>query len=99
MREEPRRARAIAEGALIRLLANATLQKRDVDLSLAKEVLRDLIHDTPASITIEEIQRVVAEFYNLQEHLLRDKTRKPGWAPLPTATVITRMSAWAPLTL
>ncbi len=64
------------EGALIRLLANATLQKREVDLSLAKEVLRDLIHDTPASITIEEIQRVVAEFYNLQEHLLRDKTRK-----------------------
>ena len=64
------------EGALIRLLANATLQKREVDVNLARDVLRDLIHDAPVSITVEEIQRIVAEFYGIGDHLMRDKTRK-----------------------
>ncbi len=64
------------EGALIRLLANATLQKRELDVNLAREVLHDLIQDAPVSITVEEIQRTVAAFFGVQDHLLRDKTRK-----------------------
>lgn len=64
------------EGALIRLLANATLRKRELDVSLAREVLHDLIQDAPVSITVEEIQKTVAEFFGVQDHLLRDKTRK-----------------------
>ena len=64
------------EGALIRLLAHATLHKREVDLVLAKEVLRDMIKDTRVNLTIEEIQRIVCEYFDIGEDLVRAKTRK-----------------------
>ena len=64
------------EGALIRLLAHATLHQRELDLALAKEVLRDLMEDEPANLTIEEIQRTVCEYLNIDEDRMRGKTRK-----------------------
>ena len=64
------------EGALIRLLAHATLHKRELDLTLAKEVLRDLIKDTRVSLNIEQIQNVVCEYFGIPEDLVRAKTRK-----------------------
>jgi len=64
------------EGALIRLLAHSTLHTRDVDLAMAKEVLRDLIRDTRVNLTIEEIQRIVCEYFDMPEDLVRAKTRK-----------------------
>lgn len=64
------------EGALIRLLAHATLHKREVDLALAKEVLRDMIKETRVNLTIEEIQRIVCEYFDIPEDLVRAKTRK-----------------------
>lgn len=64
------------EGALIRLLAHATLHKREIDLPLAREVLRDLIKETRISLTIEEIQRLVCGYFSIPEDLVRAKTRK-----------------------
>ncbi|NQV71507.1 chromosomal replication initiator protein DnaA [bacterium] len=64
------------EGALIRLLAHGTLHKREIDLSLAKDVLRDLITDTRVTLTIDQIQRLVCEYFGIPEDLVRAKTRK-----------------------
>ena len=64
------------EGALIRLLAHASLHQRELDLGLAKEVLRDLMQDVQVNLTIEEIQRIVCEYMEIDENLVRDKTRK-----------------------
>ena len=64
------------EGALIRLLAHGTLHQRDLDLSLAKEVLRDLMEEKQQNLTIEEIQRIVCEYLNIEEERVRGKTRK-----------------------
>jgi len=64
------------EGALIRLLAHATLHQRELDLDLAKEVLRDLVQDEKVSLTIEEIQRIVCEYMDIEEDRVRGKTRK-----------------------
>ena len=64
------------EGALIRLLAHATLHQRELDLTLAKEVLRDLVEDEQANLTIDEIQRIVCEYMNIDEDRVRGKTRK-----------------------
>jgi len=64
------------EGALIRLLAHATLHNREIDLPLAKEVLRDLISETRVNLTIEEIQRIVCKYFNIEEDLVRARTRK-----------------------
>ena len=64
------------EGALIRLLAHATLHDREMDLPMAKDVLRDLIKDSRINLTIEEIQRITCEYFNIPEDLVRAKTRK-----------------------
>lgn len=64
------------EGALIRLLAHATLHKRELDLPLAREVLRDLIKESRVSLNIEEIQRITCRYFNISDDLVRAKTRK-----------------------
>ncbi|MFB6249947.1 MAG: chromosomal replication initiator protein DnaA [Salinibacter sp.] len=64
------------EGALIRLLAHATLHQRELDLALAKEVLHDLVEDEQVTLTIEEIQRIVCEYMNIEEDRVRGETRK-----------------------
>jgi len=64
------------EGALIRLLAHSTLHQRDLNLELAKDVLGDLMEDRQVNLTIEEIQRIVCEYLDIPEDLVRDKTRK-----------------------
>jgi len=64
------------EGALIRLQAHAALQNREVDVELAREVLRDLIKEVRATLSVEEIQRVVCEYLRIPEDLVRARTRK-----------------------
>ncbi len=64
------------EGCLISLLAKASLEERDVDINLAREVLRVVVGDIKSPITIESIQRTVCEYFNIPEDLIRAKTRK-----------------------
>ena len=63
------------EGALIRVVAYCTLTGQHLDLKLAHEVLRDSFHEEDQKITIEQIQRVVAEYFNLKVADLRAKRR------------------------
>lgn len=64
------------EGALIRLLAHGTLHQRELNLQLAKDVLRDLVRDEQVNLTIEEIQHIVCDYLNIDEDRVRGKTRK-----------------------
>ncbi len=64
------------EGALIRLLAFSTLTKREIDLPMAKDVLRDLVKDTRINLTIDELQNVVSEYFNISVDMICSKTRK-----------------------
>jgi chromosomal replication initiator protein len=54
------------EGSLIRLIAYASLQGRPLSLELAHEVLRNVIDHDDKAITIEQIQKFVAEYYQLK---------------------------------
>ena len=54
------------EGSLIRLIAFASLTGRDIDLPLTQEVLKDLLHTEDKPITIEMIQKFVADHYNVK---------------------------------
>ena len=54
------------EGSLIRLIAYASLQGRPLSLELAQEVLRNVIEHDDRAITIEQIQKFVAEYYQLK---------------------------------
>ncbi len=64
------------EGALISLLAQSSLNKREIDLELAKKVLRNFVKTSSKEITIEIIQRMVCEFYDVPYEKLLQKTRK-----------------------
>jgi chromosomal replication initiator protein len=54
------------EGALNRILAHATLIGRTISLESAQEVLHDLLRANDRRVTIDEIQKRVAEHYNIR---------------------------------
>jgi chromosomal replication initiator protein len=54
------------EGALNRLVAHATLVGRSITLETTQEVLHDLLRSHDRRVTIEEIQKRVAEHYNIR---------------------------------
>lgn len=64
------------EGCLITLLARASLESKEIDVDLAKDVVRKVIGEVRTHLTIEEIQRSVCEYLTIPEELIRAKTRK-----------------------
>ncbi len=54
------------EGALNRIVAHADVTKNEITLESTQEVLQDLLRSHDRRITIDEIQRKVAEHYNLR---------------------------------
>ena len=54
------------EGALKKVLAYASFHGRKIDLELAKEALKDLIGAVNRQITVENIQKTVAEYYKIK---------------------------------
>jgi chromosomal replication initiator protein len=54
------------EGSLIRLIAYASLTGQEINLPLAQQVLRGIIDSEDRVITIENIQKFVAEYYKLK---------------------------------
>jgi chromosomal replication initiator protein len=64
------------EGCLISILARASLENREINIDLAKDVLRVVVSEVRSPITIEQIQRTVCDFFDVPEDLLRAKTRK-----------------------
>ncbi len=64
------------EGALISLLAQSTLNKKEITLDLTKEMIDKLIKSTKREISIDYIQKVVCNYYNIGMEQLQSKTRK-----------------------
>lgn len=64
------------EGCLISILARASLENREINIDLARDVLRVVVSEVRSPITIEQIQRTVCDFFDIPEDLLRAKTRK-----------------------
>ncbi len=56
----------VLEGALTRLFAFASLVGREITLDLAQECLSDILRASDRKVSIEEIQRSVAEHYNVR---------------------------------
>ncbi len=54
------------EGSLIRLIAYASLTGQELSLPLAQEVLKNIIDHDEKAVTIEIIQKYVADYYNLK---------------------------------
>ena len=63
------------EGALKRVAANAKFAKTEIDINLVKESLRDILAIQAKMVTIGNIQRVVADYYNIKLSDLLSKRR------------------------
>ena len=64
------------EGVLISLIAHATLNKTDINLELAKQTLKNIVHDIESEVGIDYIQKTVGEYFQISVDQLKDKTRK-----------------------
>ena len=63
------------EGALHRLVASSRFTNRKIDLDLAKDTLQDLTLFQERKISIENIQKTVADFYSIRVFDLKSKRR------------------------
>jgi chromosomal replication initiator protein len=63
------------EGALRRVIATAEFTGRDIDLELTKEALKDLLASQDKLVTIENIQKTVAEYFKIRIGDLLSKRR------------------------
>jgi len=68
------------EGSLIRLIAYASLQGRGLSLELAQEVLRNVIEPDDRAVTIEQIQKFVADYYQLKLAELKSRNNSKSIA-------------------
>jgi chromosomal replication initiator protein len=64
------------EGAMISLLAQATLNKREITIDLATEMIDKLIKNIKREISIDYIQKVVCSYFNVPVEMLLSSTRK-----------------------
>jgi chromosomal replication initiator protein len=64
------------EGALISLIARSSLNQRQIDVNLAKEVIKNFVSEINREITVDYIQQLVAQHFELPVDSLQGKTRK-----------------------
>lgn len=63
------------ETALTRLGAVSSLERVDISVDLARQVLKDLVRQRDSQLTIEAIQKAVCEFFRIRSADLRSKKR------------------------
>lgn len=68
------------EGALNRIIAMAKFTGHAIDVHLAKDALRDLIAVRGRQITIENIQKTVADYYKIKVSEMHSKKRSRNFA-------------------
>jgi len=68
------------EGSLIRLIAYASLTGQEISLPLAQEVLKSILDHEEKAVTIEIIQKFVADYYNLKMIDLKSKNNSKSVA-------------------
>jgi chromosomal replication initiator protein len=64
------------EGALVSLLAQSTLIKKEITIDLVSEMLDKLVLTTKRDISIDEIKKTVCEFFELSHDKLLSNTKK-----------------------
>lgn len=64
------------EGALISLLAQASLNKKEIDIELSKKIIKNFVKSISREVSIEYIQKTVCEHFSVPVDKLKEKTRK-----------------------
>lgn len=64
------------EGVVVSLIAHASLAGMEVNLELAKKILKNIVKEIDAEVGIDYIQRTVSDYFNVETDALKAKTRK-----------------------
>lgn len=64
------------EGVLNSLIFHATLLKKEIDLELAKEVLKNIIKEIQSDVSVDFIQKTVAESFKIDLEVMKGKVKK-----------------------
>lgn len=64
------------EGAMVSLLAQSSLNKKQIDIELAKQMVKNFVKNSSREISIDYIQKVVCDYYKIPVEQVKSKTRK-----------------------
>jgi len=64
------------QGALITLLAQSSFNKKPITIELAKQMIDKFVKNTAREVSMDYIQKVVCDYFDLPIELLKSKTRK-----------------------
>jgi chromosomal replication initiator protein len=64
------------EGAIISLIAQSSFNKKEVTLDLAKQIVEKFVKNTKREVSIDYIQKVVSDYFQMDVATLQSKTRK-----------------------
>lgn len=64
------------EGVLISLIAHASLNRVEIDLALAKTIMKNIVKDIETEVGIDFIQKTCADYFDIKVDDLKAKTRK-----------------------
>jgi chromosomal replication initiator protein len=64
------------EGVLNSLIFHATLLKKDIDLELAKDVLKNIVKEIQSDVSVDFIQKTVADYFKVELEAMKGKVKK-----------------------
>ncbi|MDH6312981.1 chromosomal replication initiator protein [Parabacteroides sp. PFB2-10] len=64
------------EGVLVSLMAHAVINNREIDMSLARRVISQNVKLEKKQLSIQQIQEVVCDYFNLEISLIQTNSRK-----------------------
>ena len=64
------------KGAIISLIAQSSFNKKEITLGLAKDIVEKFVKNTKREVSIDYIQKVVSDYFQMDVETLQSKTRK-----------------------
>ena len=64
------------EGAIISLIAHSSFNKKDITIDLAKDIVDNYVKNIKKEVSIDYIQKVVSDYFQMDVETLQSKTRK-----------------------
>ena len=64
------------EGAIISLIAQASFNKKEITIELAKEIIEKFVKNNKREVSIDYIQKIVSDYLQMDIETLQSKTRK-----------------------
>lgn len=64
------------EGAIISLIAQSSFNKKEITISLAKDIVEKFVKNTKREVSIDYIQKIVSDYFQMDVDTLQSKTRK-----------------------